>query len=134
MDNDKNVDESWKDQVGKEKEDVPGEGCGCGHDHDHEHDHQGPPEVNFVNYIMSMGYQAMIFLGEVPHPATGKQEQHLEQAKFLIDTLVMLKDKTKGNLSPQEDQFVSGTLYELQMKFVDVSNKPGGAAGSSIIV
>ena len=75
MDNEKNVDESWKDQVGKEKEEACGDDCGCGHDHGQEHEHQGPPEVNFVNYIMSMGYQAMIFLGEVPHPMTGKQDQ-----------------------------------------------------------
>ena len=133
MDNEKNVDESWKDQVGKEKEEACGDDCGCGHDHGQEHEHQGPPEVNFVNYIMSMGYQAMIFLGEVPHPMTGKQEQNIDQAKFLIDTMTMLKDKTRNNLSAQEEQFLSGTLYELQMKFVEINNKPG-SSGSPIIL
>ncbi|NLE65075.1 MAG: DUF1844 domain-containing protein [Elusimicrobia bacterium] len=120
MDNEKHVDESWKDSVEKGREgSCSDEGCGCGGDHSHGE----VPEVNFFNYIMSMGYQVMIFLGEVAHPVTGKTEKNVDQAKFLIDTLSMLKDKTKGNLNPQEEQFLTGTLYELQMKFVEVSGK-----------
>lgn len=121
MDNDKHVDESWKDEVAKCKDDAGNceEGCSCGHDHGE----QGMPEVSFLNYVMSMGYQAMIFMGEIPHPMTGKEEKNIQQAKFLIDTMAMLKDKTKGNLNPQEDQFLAGTLYELQMKFVEVSKQ-----------
>jgi hypothetical protein len=121
MDDSKHVDESWKDSVSKEKEGALeggshdcGEGCDCGHD-------EGEIEVSFLNYIMSLGYQAMIFLGEVPHPMTGKSEKNLRQAKFLIDTLQLLKDKTKGNLTSQEDQMLSSSLYELQMKYVEVN-------------
>ncbi|MBF0122912.1 MAG: DUF1844 domain-containing protein [Candidatus Omnitrophica bacterium] len=123
MDNDKHVDESWKDEVAKVKGEgeACGDDCSCGHDHGQEKG--GIPEVNFFNYVMSMGYQAMIFLGEVPHPMTGKTEKNVQQAKFLIDTMVMLRDKTKGNLDAKEEQFLSGTLYELQMKFVEVSKK-----------
>jgi hypothetical protein len=124
MSDEKHVDESWKDQVAKaqgEHEGCSGEDCGCGHEG--EEGPEGIPEVNFFNYIMSMGYQAMIFLGEVPHPATGKAEKNLAQAKFLIDTLLMLREKTKGNLETKEEQFLSGTIYELQMKFVEVSKK-----------
>jgi hypothetical protein len=118
MDEGKHIDESWKDSVAKEKSDTHehGEHCGCGQD-------QGEIEVNFLNYIMSLGYQAMIFLGEVPHPMTGQNEKNTRQAKFLIDTLQLLKDKTKGNLTPQEDQLLSSSLYELQMKYVEVSGK-----------
>ncbi len=127
MDIDKSVDESWKDAVAKDKEAVDAghaEGCGCGHDHGdgHGHDHE-EVEVNFFNYIASMGYQAMIFLGEVPNPMTQKTEANIRQAKFLIDTIAMVREKTKNNLSAQEDQFLNGTLYELQMKFVEVSSK-----------
>lgn len=123
MDDSKHIDESWKDSVSKEKEDTASsgshdcdEGCECGQD-------QGEMEVNFLNYVMSLGYQAMIFLGEVPHPMTGKSEKNLRQAKFLIDTLQLLKDKTKGNLTSQEDQMLSSSLYELQMKYVEVNKK-----------
>ncbi|MEI6438181.1 MAG: DUF1844 domain-containing protein [Candidatus Omnitrophota bacterium] len=127
MDIDKSVDESWKDAVAKDKEAVDGghgEDCGCGHEHGegHDHDHE-EIEVNFFNYIASMGYQAMIFLGEVPNPMTNQTEANVRQAKFLIDTLAMVREKTKNNLTPQEDQFLGSTLYELQMKFVEISNK-----------
>ncbi len=129
MDDDKTVDESWKDNVAGEKaaadschESCCADGCGdasCGH----EHGEQGEMQVNFLNYIMSMAYQAMIFLGEVPNPVTGKQEQSLRQAKFLIDTLQLVREKTKGNLDPQEENMLASSLYELQMKYVELAQK-----------
>ena len=81
--------------------------------------------------MTSLGYQAMIFLGEMPNPMTGQSEKNLRQAKFIIDTLVMLKDKTKGNLNEQEQAFIDGTVYELQMKFVEQIGKED--TGSKII-
>ena len=137
MDNEKHVDESWKDNVARDKE-APGagedkaggsvDGCSCGHDHGQEDapGAHGELEVNFFNYIMSLGYQAMIFLGEVPNPMTGKSEKNLRQAKFLIDTLALIKEKTRGNLSPEEDNILVSSLYELQMKYVELAQK--GAA------
>jgi hypothetical protein len=125
MDNEKHVDESWKDNVAKEKDLSPeacGEGCSCDHGHDSDGcGGQGEMEVNFFNYILSMSYQAMIFLGEVPNPVSGQSEKNLRQAKFLIDTLSLLKDKTRGNLTPEEENILSSSLYELQMKYVELS-------------
>jgi hypothetical protein len=84
----------------------------------------GPePKLDFFNYIASLGFQAMIFLGEMPNPITNQTEKNLKQAKFLIDTLVILRDKTKGNLSKEEDDLLNGTIYELQMRYVDLSKK-----------
>jgi hypothetical protein len=144
MDNEKHVDESWKNSVKKDEAGDSccssgdcssggcGEGCsseGCGSDCGSEddcgcgQDHGGEMKVSFLNYIMSMGYQAMIFVGEIPNPMTGKQEVNLRQAKFLIDTLGLLKEKTKGNLNPQEENMLTASLYELQMKYVDAVNK-----------
>jgi hypothetical protein len=140
MDNEKHVDESWKDAVKSETSEggccssgscadgcgsegcspegcVSEDDCGCGQDHG------GEMKVSFLNYIMSMGYQAMIFVGEIPNPMTGKQETNLRQAKFLIDTLVLLKEKTKGNLNPQEENMLTASLYELQMKYVEATKK-----------
>ena len=65
----------------------------------------------------------MIFLGEIPNPITEKTEKNIDQAKFLIDTLAMLKDKTKGNLSKQEEDLLNASVYELQMKYVDIMQK-----------
>ncbi len=136
MSDDKFVDESWKDAVANQKSggaenscgchgrDANADNCGCDHGENLE---EGGAEaeipVNFFTYMTSMGYQAMIFLGEIPNPMTGKSEKNMRQAKFIIDTLLMLKDKTKGNLTEQEQAFIDGTAYELQMKFVELSGK-----------
>ena len=85
-------------------------------------------QINFLNYLSSLGYQAMIFLGEIPHPTTNEVEINLQQAKFIIDTLAMLKVKTKGNLTAKENEVLHSAVYELQMKFVEVSERE--SAGS----
>jgi len=79
------------------------------------------PKLDFFNYIASLGFQTMIFLGEMPNPITNQVEKNLKQAKFLIDTLVILRDKTKGNLSKEEDDLLNGSIYELQLRYVDLS-------------
>ncbi|MBF0490559.1 MAG: DUF1844 domain-containing protein [Candidatus Omnitrophica bacterium] len=77
------------------------------------------PQLDFFNYIASLGFQAMIFLGEVANPLTNKQEKNLKQAKFLIDTLVVIRDKTIGNLSKEEAELLNGSIYELQLRYVE---------------
>ena len=79
------------------------------------------PQLDFFNYIASLGFQTMIFLGEMPNPITNQVEKNLKQAKFLIDTLVILHDKTKGNLSKEEDDLLNGSIYELQLRYVELS-------------
>lgn len=82
-------------------------------------------DVNFVNYITSLGLQALIFLGETPSPITGQTEKNLDQARILIDTLVMLQAKTQGNLNEQEDNLLSASIYELQIKYTEVIKAEG---------
>ena len=86
---------------------------------------QAPAEgqLDFFNYIASLGFQTMIFLGEMPNPITNQVEKNLQQAKFLIDTLVILREKTKGNLSKEEDDLLNGSIYELQLRYVDLSKQ-----------
>ena len=82
-------------------------------------------EINFLNYVTSMGFQALCFLGEIPHPMTNMVETNIEQAKLLIDTLVMVREKTKGNLTRQEGDVLNTTIYELQVKYVELLQKEG---------
>jgi hypothetical protein len=86
---------------------------------------QAEGQLNFFNYVASLGFQTMIFLGEMPNPITNQIEKNLKQAKFLIDTLIILRDKTKGNLSKEEDDLINGSIYELQLRYVDLSKKEG---------
>ncbi len=86
-------------------------------------DPAGEPELDFFNYIASLGFQAMIFLGEVPNPMTNQTEKNLKQAKFLIDTLGIIREKTVGNLSKEENELLNGSIYELQRRFVEIAQK-----------
>lgn len=77
-----------------------------------------PPEPDFNFFVTTLALQAAISLGEVPNPATNKKEEDLTQAKFLVDTLGMLKEKTSGNLTETEAGFLDNLLYELRMQFL----------------
>ena len=107
----KNIDESWKEAVGKEKANLEKEGKPI------------PPEPDFSFFVTTLSLQASIDLGEVPNPVTNKKEEDLVQAKFLIDTLGMLKEKTQGNLTPEETSFMENVLYELRMQFIAKTKK-----------
>ena len=65
----------------------------------------------------------MVFLGEIPNPVTNTSEKNPEQAKFVIETLILLQEKTKGNLTRKESDVLNTAAYELQMKFVEASEK-----------
>lgn len=146
MNKDKSVDESWKEQAEEDKSklsekegQVTGEAevsaqehshdqheCGCGEEHGD--GGGGDFEMNFLNYVTSLGYQAMIFLGDIPHPMTNQKDKNLEQAKMLVDTLAMLKEKTAGNLSEQENTLLENSVYELQMRYMQVSQEDAAGA------
>ena len=83
----------------------------------------GQPELDFFNYVASLGFQAMIFLGEVPNPITNQTDKNLQQAKFLIDTLTLIREKTVGNLTKEEGELINGSIYELQRRFVEIAQK-----------
>ncbi len=77
---------------------------------------------NFVvTFFSGWGWQSM---GKVPNPVTGKVERNLEMAKQIIEILEMLKEKTKGNLTAEEDRLLAGTIAELQLNYVDELKKP----------
>lgn len=80
-------------------------------------------EPNFSMFVSSLSMQALIFLGEIDNPITHKKEENLDQARYMIDTLVMLKEKTKGNLSANEANLIDNVLYELRMKYTAKTGK-----------
>jgi hypothetical protein len=102
----KNTDESWKELVDKEKTALKKEGKFI------------PPGPDFNLLITTLSLQASIALGQIANPATNKTEEDFEQAKFLIDTLGMLKEKTKGNLNTDETNLLENLLYELRMQYI----------------
>ena len=74
--------------------------------------------IDFPTYVLSYYSQGLVLLGEVPHPHTNKHEEDLEGAQHMVDILAMLQEKTKGNLTKEENQLLDSVLYELRMRFM----------------
>lgn len=76
------------------------------------------PEINFTNFLLSLSTSVLIHLGEVKDPMTSEVEKDLPNAKQTIDLLGMLREKTKGNLTPDEEKLFENLLYDLRMRYV----------------
>ncbi len=76
------------------------------------------PEIDFPAFIFSLRTSALLHLGEIPDPVTQKQEKDLPLAKQTIDILGMLKEKTKGNLTPEEEKILESILADLRWRYI----------------
>lgn len=77
------------------------------------------PEPTFSAFLTFFFFQqALMFLGEIPHAETRQLEKNLPMAKYLIDTLAMIREKTKGNLTQEEQGQLDAFLTELRMRYV----------------
>ena len=76
------------------------------------------PEINFSSLILSLSSTAFLHFGEIPDPGTGEKKKDLALAKHAIDTIGMLKEKTEGNLTEDEKQFIENILTDLRWHFV----------------
>ena len=81
------------------------------------------PEINFSTFVISLSTQVLMHLGEMASPLSGKVEPDVPVAKQMIDILAMLQDKTRGNLSANEDQLMEDVLFDLRMKYVEAVKK-----------
>ncbi|MGC4122734.1 MAG: DUF1844 domain-containing protein [Myxococcales bacterium] len=81
------------------------------------------PPMDFTTFCLSLASSAMIHLGQAASPDSGKTEKSLPLAKQTIDILVLLEEKTRGNLSAEESKLLSAVLYDLRMRFVQESGR-----------
>jgi len=82
-----------------------------------------PFQVDFSTFIMSLTSSAFYHLGDMPDPSTGKKEVNLPAVQQTIDMLIMLREKTKGNLKEDEKKLLEQLVYELQVKYVEKTKK-----------
>lgn len=106
----KKVDDNWKSQVEKERQEA-------------ESKQETYHQPTFTIFLSSISMQAMIALGRLENPVTGKKEESPDQARFLIDTLGIIQEKTKGNLTIEEQTLLDEALFNLRMVYVDAQEK-----------
>lgn len=76
------------------------------------------PPVDFSTFIYSLATSVLFHLGDISDPKTSKKEKNLPMAKHTIDTIGMLKEKTKGNLTNEEARLIDELLYTLRMRYL----------------
>lgn len=90
-------------------------------------------QVLFFQLVLGLQSAAWMMLGKVANPLTGKVERNIEGAKLNIDLLLMLQEKTKGNLTGEEEEFLANAIQQLQLNYVDEVKKaesaPEGSTG-----
>ncbi len=114
------VDDNWKEQVQKEKEDAKVE--------QEAEPAQGElPPASFPILVSTLSTQALASMGYIPDP-NGQPMTNLPMAKHFVDTLAVLEEKTKGNLDEAEAGLLTETLHQLRLAFVQASQAPDPAA------
>lgn len=111
------VDEDWKAQVEREK-------AGAGQKSDSRNDQDPPmPPPTLTALASSLAMQALAALGLLPDPLTGKVEVRLNRARHLIDSVNLLYEKTKGNITEEESRAMEEMLHELRLTFIQVQSR-----------
>lgn len=81
------------------------------------------PPIDFLQFIGGLNYQSQISLGMIQNPISSKYERNLDHAKYQIDLLAMLEEKTKGNLSDDEANYLKQILTDLRLRYVFECNE-----------
>ena len=81
------------------------------------------PPVDFISYLANLVETGRLYLEGIPNPETNEIVTNLPLVKHIIDTIEMLEEKTKGNLTAPEANFLANTLYELRMGYVRAINR-----------
>jgi hypothetical protein len=127
------IDEDWKSQVAAEKEAAerqsrsqapPAETAPSG-------EAGQTPEASFDLLVTTFVTEAMVGLGQIPHPISGALHFDPSHARFAIDMLEVIAEKTKGNLAPDEERGLQDVVHQLRMAYVAVSSAPPPAPGAT---
>jgi hypothetical protein len=86
---------------------------------DRETQRESPSEIDFSTFVISLSTQALMHLGEIASPLSGKVEIDIPVAKQMIDILGVLREKTRGNLNSGEERLMEDILFDLRMKYVE---------------
>lgn len=79
------------------------------------------PAIDFSTFVLSLSHSALVHLGDAPPPDGHKPERDLQLAKQTIDLLGILQEKTRNNLNGEEERMLDQVLYDLRLRFVEIS-------------
>jgi hypothetical protein len=82
--------------------------------------HGDLPPIDFVTFVLSLYHQARVALGDAPDEG-GKSSVDLPIARQNIDLILLLQERTKGNLNGEEERTIEQVLYDLRMRYVEVA-------------
>jgi hypothetical protein len=77
-----------------------------------------PGALSFIDFLVGLASSALIHMG-APHPETGERSKDLVLARQTLELLSMLREKTRGNLTPEEETFFDNLLTDLRFQFVE---------------
>jgi hypothetical protein len=83
----------------------------------------GPRPIDFTTFLLGLASTTLIHLGVAPHPETQQRKVELELARETLDLLAMLREKTHGNLTAEEDRLFEKLLTDLRIQFVESSKR-----------
>lgn len=116
------IDEGWKEEAKRTKEELKKEEEAAESEQAEEKQERGPlPKADFVGLVSMFATQTFYALGLITTSESDKREPDLEIAKFNIDMLGIIEEKTKGNLTDDEEKMLADTLSQLRMIFVQIS-------------
>lgn len=81
------------------------------------------PAIDLSTFVLSLSHSALVHLGDAPDPSGASADLSLPLARQTIDLLALLQEKTKGNLTGAEEHIMDQVLFELRMRYVEVSRR-----------
>lgn len=81
------------------------------------------PQIDFATFVLSLSHRALVDLGDAPDPSGESHPPDLELARQTIDVLGILEEKTRGNLTGEEERLLSTALYDLRLRYIQASHK-----------
>jgi hypothetical protein len=116
------IDEDWKSQVQAEKEAAAKEPAAApGEPPSAQPGDAQMPTASLEMLVTTLATESLMALGQIPHPQTGESFFAPQQAKYLIDSIEVISEKTKGNTTPQEAQLMEEILHQLRLAYVQLA-------------
>lgn len=126
------VDDDWKSQAKAEKEKLKETAPAAGASSDPSQGRM-PEHVDFDHLLEVLVTQSLMYMGGFPDPQTGQAMVALDLAKFHIDLLGVVEEKTRGNLNEDEKSKLEGVLHELRLRFVEISQAVAKASAEGTL-